>query len=113
MPSKHRLEFIIPLFIGVFFLCVKCVHAEEEDDPGLSEIITEIIIDLFVGFMIGQCQQNPTCNYWLTAFVIVFTVVAIVGWCISGCHVENVKLRNVRRAGTVYAGSRLAYGVYR
>jgi|TARA_B100000795_G_scaffold269339_2_gene258437 hypothetical protein len=108
MPSKHRIEYSIPLIFGIILLCMKCVRAEEEEDPGFAEIIMEIIMDLLLGFLVGQCQQNPTCNYWLSAFVIVFTVFAILGWCLSGCQNFQPTSRDFRRSSTVYIGSRLA-----
>jgi hypothetical protein len=104
MLSKYRLQIIISLLIGGLL----CVCAEEED-PGLAEVLGEVVVDLLVGFAIGQCQQNPACNSMLSFFVLIFLIIGVGCWCLTGCECEKPSPRNFRRAGTMWVGSRLAY----
>jgi len=103
MLSKYRFQIIISLL----FCTLLCVA--EEEDQGLAEVLGEIAADLLVGFAIGQCQQNPTCNSIMTLFVLFVLFIGLVFWCLTGCECEKPTSRDFRRAGTVWAGSRLAY----
>ena len=62
------------LFVG-FFIMTSSVMAETYDEDDEWDEVREVMVDLFVGAMIGMCEQNATCTY------IADTIVVATIWC--------------------------------
>ena len=103
---KNRFsQYILMLFFGIMMFTIKFARGEEDDD---DDIIGEIIVDLLIGAAVSVCQSNAVCNLYLTLFTVLFVVIALVNACINGCEdARYPSRREIRRAGTVYVGSRL------
>ena len=62
------------LFVG-FFIMISSVTAKTYDEDDEWEEVREVMVDLFVGAMIGMCEQNATCTY------IADTIAMATFWC--------------------------------
>ncbi len=88
--------------------CTKVVRAEDDDD---DNILGELIIDMLTGAAVAACQSNASCNAILAITTFIFTIIALVGWCMTGCNCdcEAPTRRDMRRAG----GMGLGYSIGR
>ena len=103
---KNRYSYyVLMLIFGIMMFTIKFARAEEDDE---DDIIGEMIVDLLVGAAVGVCQSNAACNFMLTIITLIFIVFALINACINGCDdMRYPTSREMRRAGTMYLGSRL------
>jgi uncharacterized membrane protein YjfL (UPF0719 family) len=78
------------LFVG-FFIMTSSVMAETYDEDDEWEEVREVMVDLFVGAMIGMCEQNATCTYIIDtiALVTIWCSIALVIWALITFSAED------------------------
>jgi len=103
---KNRFShYVLMLIFGIMMFTIKFARAEEDEE---DDIIGEMIVDLLVGAAVGVCQSNAACNFMLTIITLIFIVFALINACINGCDdMRYPTSREMRRASTMYLGSRL------
>ena len=97
--KKSILSSIFIVILLGFFV----VSAEEEEDEELSELF----IKFFVGVCIGVCQENQSCNFFLTIFTLVGILIFTIAWC-CGADCPTCKRSDAGYVGG-YAATRAYY----
>ena len=92
------------LLFGICIISIKCVKAEYDDDDD-DDILQEIITNLVLGSVVGMCQENVTCNYYLSIITTIVVVIMIINWCLAGCKCYKCTSKDCCRAITLGIGN--------
>lgn len=105
-----RKQLIIMLFLMI--ISVAMSYDDEEDD-----ILSELLIDLMIGGALEICASFYTCSMLLQIMTITIILFIAISLCITGCRdcrcpTERQVNRGFRHGVGIYAGRRLARGLY-
>ena len=111
MNSKtfNKIKFISYIIGFIIFVShFKMVMAnDDDDDDSLFLELIRILFEIFIGFCIESCHQNPTCNYYLIRLSLIIIIIAIISIFFSGKK-PRLNGRVVQSGLNVYIGMRLA-----
>ena len=67
------------------------VMAETYDEDDEWDKVREVMVDLFVGAMIGMCEQNATCTYIVNTIAVatIWFGIAVIVWALFTFSAED------------------------
>ena len=92
------------IFVSNFKMVVAGDHYNEDS---IWVELFRFIHEIFIGFCLKNCYQNPSCNYFLTCFVCLFIFITILSMVFCGFR-PSVKGRDLQSGINMYVGMILA-----
>ena len=100
----NKIKFISCIIRVIIFICqFKLVVADDDEENSIFLELFRILFEIFIGFCIESCHQNPTCNYYLIRLIIIFVVITIISIIFCGNRPE-INERHVQSGLNVYIG---------
>lgn len=109
MKNQNNFKYAVYALAFIVFMsniAIVLANDDENKNGAIVELIS-IIFEIFIGFCVGICTENPSCNYFLTWFVFMFIFITIISMIFCGYR-PRFKRRDVQSCVNVYVGMRLA-----